>query len=499
MRPPFFHAKKSDGGVVISGVSSCFLGHEIKHPDRKSDGIFAEWSWERNRLKVRNDRYGFLPLYYFAAKNEIAVSPSIPQLVALGAPTGFDVAALAVCFRLGFFIAEDTPFEAIKALPPDSELEWEDGTLRGLGQLTLSKSQNMDRNEAIDRYISLLRAAVMRRLPGEKEFAVPLTGGRDSRHIMLELCERGYSPKFSVTQRVHAPQPNDDGEIASVLASSLNIEHIILDEPASLFALTLQVHRETSFCAISGFNWILQMADYLSEKVSLIYDGIAGDILSSPPIQVPGYANTELIGRFESGSFDELAELILGREVAELFLEPMEREKFSRQLAKSRLKLELVRHAEAPNPVGSFVFWNRTRRYISLSPNNILNKNLQVFSPYLDYDLYDFLSSLPGSMVEGKTFHTDTIRRAYPQYAHIPYSDAKGRELQNRWTYRKFAFDTLRYSLSHSTSNLVNYVWLMPRLVRCIFDVKYSSSIEWLAPLAIYLLELETLSRERRV
>ncbi len=495
MNDPYFHAKKVREHFEISGVCSNFSGHEIKQSDGgKCDGVFAGWSWEKDRLEVRNDRYGFFPLYYFAREGEIGVSTSILRLVALGAPTELDSAALAVFLRLGTFVGEDTPFSAIRAVPPDTTFEWKDGKLRVSGRLALGKLDRMKRSAAIDSYIQLFKAAIRRRLPPSKDFAVPLSGGRDSRHILLELCEAGLRPQFCVTQRLRRPQPTyNDAEIAPQLAEALKVEHVILDQTQSPFESTLRSILETSFCSYShGYMFVI--ADYLKGKVHSIYDGIGGGVLSG------GFLlDTRHLTLFESSRFNELADHLLGEEIISSVLVPRQRHRLSRELAISRLTVELRKHVEAPNPVASFIFWNRTRRHISVGPYCILNKNVQVFSPYLDHGLYDFLASLPASMFLDKAFHTDTIRRAYPRYAEIPYSVMQDGQFDNRHYFRKFALERAWYCLGNSRSRLVDRWFFMPRLVRCLLDKRYSASITWLGPLALYLLRLETVSEEGRI
>src|SRR6185436_3665545 len=119
MTDPFIHIRKKRDHYEVEGQASGFVGHTIPSAgDRKADGIYAEWIWDGDRLIVRNDRYGFYPMYYFVGKDEVAVSTSLSKLIALGAPTHLDEAGLAVFLRLGFFIGQDTPFKAIKVVPP---------------------------------------------------------------------------------------------------------------------------------------------------------------------------------------------------------------------------------------------------------------------------------------------------------------------------------------------------------------------------------------------
>jgi len=70
-----------------------------------SSDVFAEWNWDGNTLAVRNDPWGFQPLFYSANAERIAVATSIPRLLELGVPADLDEAALAVFLRLSHFLA----------------------------------------------------------------------------------------------------------------------------------------------------------------------------------------------------------------------------------------------------------------------------------------------------------------------------------------------------------------------------------------------------------
>ena len=106
---PWFRAVRGRAGVDVSGDADVFRGHRIPRGDGTPDGIFAEWKWDGRRLRVRNDRYGLHPLFYYATANDIAVSTSVARLLAGGAPADFDGDAIAVFLRLGFFVGDDTP------------------------------------------------------------------------------------------------------------------------------------------------------------------------------------------------------------------------------------------------------------------------------------------------------------------------------------------------------------------------------------------------------
>jgi len=92
---PYIHLLRVDGEVRVRGTATHFEGNDTdsdSYTENPSRGVFAFWSWSANRLTVRNDRYGFYPLFYFVRRDEIAVSTSILKLMAIGASPEFDVA-----------------------------------------------------------------------------------------------------------------------------------------------------------------------------------------------------------------------------------------------------------------------------------------------------------------------------------------------------------------------------------------------------------------------
>ncbi|MGH8283218.1 MAG: asparagine synthetase B family protein, partial [Gammaproteobacteria bacterium] len=159
MEDRYFRARQTGTIIETKGTHTVLLGHQLYYkPGAMPDGIFAKWEWGGARLIVRNDRYGFYPLFYYCRDGEIGVSPSISRLVDAGAPIGFDYAALAVFLRLGYFIGEDTPFKHIRALPPGATLEW-DGAIKlsSDGYAVGKPCTAISRDQAMDAYIALFR------------------------------------------------------------------------------------------------------------------------------------------------------------------------------------------------------------------------------------------------------------------------------------------------------------------------------------------------------
>jgi asparagine synthase (glutamine-hydrolysing) len=410
---PFFFASKNGDEVVVRGWSVCQLGHRLPsrtpgHPD----GVFAGWSWDGRVLDVEHDRYGLYPLFYYARGEEFAVAPSIVTLLQEGAVPDLDPEALAVFLQLGFFIDDETPFKHIKAVPPSARFAW-DGKLFVRPHRDLGDRRDVSRDEALRTYAELFRDAVRRRLPSGP-VVLPLSGGRDSRHILLELWEAGVRPESCVTA-IRYGRGNNDVEVAGMLTRALGVDHVVLERAPRVQA-ELEKNLATSFCA-DEHAWLMPLARHLNGRPVEIYDGIAGDVLSASLFQKPAWLEL-----YRGGRFVELAKTLVGKRRDGIVGLPGADTRRLADEALERIAVELRRYEDTTNPCTMFFFWNRTRREIALAPFSILAGVETCFCPYLDHELYDFLTSLPPEITIDRSFHTDTIALAHPSAQKVPYA-----------------------------------------------------------------------------
>jgi hypothetical protein len=289
------------------------------------------------------------------------------------------------------------------------------------------------------------------------------------------------------------PLSDQDADVASDVARALVVSHVILPQRRSRVLAEIRKNRITNFCA-DEHAWFLPVADHVRGKVRHVYDGLAGDVLSAGLFLSP-----ERLALFEAGRFEELAvKLFEYRErYVDGLLTPDWAARLGRDEAMARLVPELARHAGAPNPVGSFYFWNRTRREIALSPYRILSRSVEVQSPYLDHALYDFLASLPASLLMDHTLHSAAIGRAYPRYRDLRFEDKTFEPPPARGHFRRYAGELAAYALSGMLGRrpeaLTRDPLIMVRALRHALDGD-PERLEWLSPgLAIYLLQLSRL------
>jgi asparagine synthase (glutamine-hydrolysing) len=396
------------------------------------DGLCVHWSWDGETATVRNDRYGFSPIFYYASETDFLVSDSIPKLLSLGAPADPNDPALNVFLHIGWFLAEDTPFKHIRSLPANATLSWSKGKLDLKSTPYPYKPLDISRDDAIDGYIELFRQAIARRLPKTDTFGLPISGGRDSRHILLELIRQGHKPTDVVTTEFYPPRRNSDSMPSRALADFCGVRHTLLRQIPRYEAEAETVLR-TSFCC-DEHSWMMNVCHFMGERLGTTYDGIIGDVLTQSP-----FLRWDWLAEHKEQRWERLLDNMLdyyqrlGGYV--VMLNPEVRKRFPTEQAREMLKAEMQKYIGHDDPNDKFVCWSRSKREVSHMPFSMFAAYTHVETPYLDKDLFDFLYNLPVARwyTEGgnkNCFHTDVIAHAYPEAANVPYSD-------DNWTKRR--------------------------------------------------------------
>ncbi|MBC7796943.1 MAG: hypothetical protein H7Z37_08730 [Pyrinomonadaceae bacterium] len=480
MSETFLHLRKIGEKIVQTGNQSYLSGNRRDN--------FVEWSCDGDVLVVKNDRLGFRPLFYHQCEGEISVSPQIVKLIERGASVEIDDGAMSVFLRLGYFIGDDTPFKAIRALPPNSILTWRDGCF-DLQNHGLPKHQKLEISfdKAVDYFAEIFGNAIKKMLPRSENFVVPISGGRDSRHIFLELLRQGAKPLECVTLKHFPPRSDEDAKVAAELCKIADVPHVLLEQPQKRLPNEFRKNLLTNFCA-DEHGWYLPMADYV-EKFDCLYDGIAGDIFLEG---LSGRIWTEnTVSLYQNHRFTELAENLLGAEAyLPQFLRTPQYERFNRRLAIERLTVELEKHVDEPNPISAFHFWNRTRREIALAPFSMLSASTKVFAPYLEPETIDFLMSLPLDLVKNRKLRETAIKKAYPKFASVEYENKNAAQKLDYKNLRHFGQEVLSF-ITAQKSDFVKSSFITKHILRGFLQPNHREAVTWFAPQILHLVQLE--------
>jgi hypothetical protein len=339
-------------------------------------------------------------------------------------------------------------------------LTWEPGQLsvtETLPEITLNP---LSREKAIDAYLDLFTCAVRRRIIEGAPIRLPLSGGRDSRHILLELVALGAAPECCYTSPFLTGR--NDAIVAQELCRRLNVLHAESDVPRDLVATDEQKNRRISYEAFEhGWTWALAQSMRDPEAVS--YDGIDGDVLSA------GHFHDDENSRlYRAGRFEQLAERlaphpILRTAPAGLKGHPAD--------AYQRIIRELLRYRDTQNPMMFFFLYNRSRRAVSITISGLFGSVLRAaFAPFLDRSVFDFLAGLPEEMFQDKMFHTQAISRKFPVADLVGYAKKTPVPDSQLLAYTQQGF---RYALSAPGSCLFERPRVLARFIKALMAPGY--------------------------
>ena len=414
------------------------------------------------RYLTSDSDYSFFPQFTSIAATKSAMLDRLAYRLDEG---DLDYDALNVFFRIGTFVGTDSCFRHIKADPPDYKL------------IATIRHVDASRTEIIDTYIDLFRQAVGRCMAHRDDIGTTLTGGRDSRHIVLELCRSGRKPACCWT--VDIPFKPSEAAIAKQICSRLGIKHNVF-RPSGKFAdVEAEKDRLTSFSSLQH-AWLAEALSAGIATTPVLFEGIGGDVLSAGP-----YLTEVRLRLLREHRIDELVEEIVGPEEDLAVVRNVKL--FSRQRALEKVNEEFRRHLRAADPISSFFFWNKTRRDIACAPFALMQQHCQkLYAPYLDSDLVRFLSGISPSVTADHNLHTDAIVRAFPNFADMPY--AAGYIRTPRY-FQRIGIDVLRY-LWKNPCPMIKRKKVFLQLLRASLSPKHAPESMWLGPYIVYLTEL---------
>jgi asparagine synthase (glutamine-hydrolysing) len=243
-------------------------------------GMFAIAIWDRPRqqLLLARDRFGAKPLYYRVDANGLSFASEISALVAAGAPTEPDPAALDAFLALQYIPAPLTIFRGIQKLAAGHRLIVRAGGEPHVERYYRLRFDVPDSRTPADLMTDLrerLDEAVRRRLVADVPAGIFLSGGIDSAAIALAAAKHAPSlPTFTIGFSKDDPSLRYSRLVADRMGAE---HHEMIVEPAlaTIFPRIVE-HLGEPFgdCSIVP-TWFL--SEFARTKVTVALSGDAAD------------------------------------------------------------------------------------------------------------------------------------------------------------------------------------------------------------------------------
>ncbi|HLF25333.1 MAG TPA: asparagine synthase-related protein [Anaerolineae bacterium] len=397
---------------------------------RRLNGAFivAIWDTRRQQIVIANDRFGLYPLFYACRAGSLIFAPEMKGVLCdTTLPRELDLTAMAQYMRFQHLLGERTFFQDIQLLPTASTLVFDLSTAEHrittywtFGDIPYRPQIEFD--EAVIEAGRLLRCAV-KRLSGDRHRpGVYLSGGLDSRTIL------GMVEKRPVISLTYGTRHCRDVYYAGRIARAVNSEHHWVDLPNGEW---VKEYADFHLELTEGFHsWIhahgistLPLARQVMEVNLTGWDGgtVMGHLDSIEPLQMHAVDDLALLTRlfylfnrkYTWPSMTEADEKLL-------YCEPIGAS--VRDLAFDSFRAELQPFLDYRRDVrGEYFYINNHCRRLTHNLITFTRSHVEVRFPFFDYDLFDFLYSLPAPVRGHRALYRALVYRETRPLAHIPY------------------------------------------------------------------------------
>ena len=246
------------------------------------DGMFAFALWDANRerLVLARDRMGKKPLYYSSSPAGLAFGSDARSVhLVAGRTPELDSSRVAEFLFQRYVCSPNTLFAGVERLPPGHMLVYDRTRVEIRPYWSLPDSAT---DEPLDpaRLRVLLRDAVERRLMGDVQVGMLLSGGVDSAAVLGLMCEAGYTslPTFTIG---FADKLYDERPGARLVAERHRTDHheLLVDAKDFVDALPRLAWYRDEPMAEPTEAVLLLLAELAGRSVKVVLSGDGGDEL----------------------------------------------------------------------------------------------------------------------------------------------------------------------------------------------------------------------------
>jgi asparagine synthase (glutamine-hydrolysing) len=383
--------------------------------------VLALWDSKRNLLTIANDRYGLRPLYYLWQSDLFLFASEMKSILAFPrVKKEIDSQALAEFFSLNCILGERTLFKHIKILSPASVLTFQAGALNveSYWEPVLNDGgRSFDQKEGIENAHSLLLQAVKRRMGGGKPVGCYLSGGLDSRVILGAVSQLGYRiPTFTFGRA-----GCDDQKGAGLISKTLGMENRFFEVSPDY----LKHSARTGVWLTEGMTRAsfhsLEFLPDIRKSALILFNGFGGNgFMGVLSLSMLRFLFAKKPENWVKSFFHQINEPFSEDLLSRLFV-PQVHSQIKERAFQSFADTIVNSPEESPlNKIFHFLIREKARKshlYGLLSDNNLIEYRV----PFCDYDLTDFLLTIPPKHRTLAIFYRKLIVSKFPDLAEIPY------------------------------------------------------------------------------
>ena len=393
----------------------------------KGQFVIAIVDLKNNKLLLFNDRFGLYPLFYTCRAGRLVFAPEMKGILCDEFfPKKIDFTALAQYVRFQQLLGVRTFFEDIQLLPPASILTYDlsSGSCSTKSYWSFDDipfNPQISFEEAIEESARLLDESVKNRSNGDFQPGVYLSGGLDSRTVLGMIDHR---PVATLTYgRRDCRDVNYGKRIAKVAGS----EHYWIDLPNGDWVPEFfDFHLDLT----EGYHsWIhahgISTLPLARQVMQVNLTGLGGGTIMGKHFIEPQLYSAVDDSALTSHFFYKFNQKYTWPSISEaeeqlLYTQPVRSR--IQGLAYDSFREELEPYLEYRPDVKSEYFYLRNHEWRLISNYVIFSRShVEVRVPFYDYDLFDFLHSLPVEYRKDQRIFRPVMQKMLPDLTYIPY------------------------------------------------------------------------------
>jgi asparagine synthase (glutamine-hydrolysing) len=384
--------------------------------------VLAMWDSKKSTLTIANDRFGLRPLYYSWQNRLFIFASEMKSLLTFSeVEREIDLEGMTEFFSFDFIMQDRTLVKHIKRLDPASILVFQNGDLKKESYWTLNLKEDgkgFDQGDSLNRAHFLVKQAVKRQIEGDIPKTLSLSGGLDSRTLLGAAAQLGYKiPTFTFGVPGCADQ-----KLAKAVSETLGMQNRFFELSPDF----LETWAEQGVWLTEGMNNCvnfhgIEHIPEIRKTASVVLNGFLGGELFG----FLSLRNAQLLFRRNSKHwiprlFRRINSPFPESELARLFRKEyyVHVEDFA-----FRSFVKLMEGYPSDSPFNRFYRF----RFSEQAPRSFLygllldNNLVEYRAPFCDYDLVDFVSTIPPAQKNLAIFHRRLLTDKFPPLGAIPY------------------------------------------------------------------------------
>lgn len=193
---------------------------------------FCIYDQQEETLFIARDRYGIKPLLYTFDEDKFTFASEMKSIIAYGIDKTIDYTSLYTYLQLNYIPAPATIFTTVKKLMPGHYLKVSRARMEEVSYYTIpynsgqSENNNLTFDQAQKKFKTLLEDSVQRRLVADVPLGSFLSGGIDS-SVVTALASRHKPNLHTFSIGFRDEKFFDETEYARLVAKHFNTEHTV--------------------------------------------------------------------------------------------------------------------------------------------------------------------------------------------------------------------------------------------------------------------------------